>query len=176
MKDNKKMLALGAILIAAIIGIMAYFMMSTSGDETPTPVGNQIDFTGADIKEEKNGKVIWAIWAEKIALDPKTKALTFTNVKATYDNDGTVSVLTADTGSLTGNHKNLSVSGHVKVISSEGATFTTDKIDLNNDTKILTAPAFTYKDKDTTITGDAVEGNINLETIKVKGHARLVKQ
>ncbi len=37
--------------------------------------GQLVNFQGADLQEEKDGKLVWALSAEKIEYDPRTKAI-----------------------------------------------------------------------------------------------------
>ncbi len=177
MKNNKKLIALIVVIVAALIGLVA-FIMSDSGESTTTmtPTGQMVNFSGADLREEKDGKLIWALSAEKIEYDPKTKAVVMTNLKGTYNQNNVVTQLTAPHGTLTGNHKSLDLDGGVNASNSDGDTFTSDAIHVdNNKQELQSKGAFIYKGKNTIITGDKVTANVALQQLKVEGNAKLTK-
>lgn len=109
MKNNKKLIAIVAALVIAIGGFIAY-LMSDSGEaeqQTKVPTGQLVNFSGADLREEKDGKLIWALSAEKIEYDPKTKAVVLTNMKGTFNQNDVVTQVTAPHGKMTGDRKSI---------------------------------------------------------------------
>ncbi|MBP6923530.1 MAG: LPS export ABC transporter periplasmic protein LptC [Veillonella sp.] len=178
MKNNKKLIAIVAALVIAIGGFIAY-LMSDSGEaeqQTKVPTGQLVNFSGADLREEKDGKLIWALSAEKIEYDPKTKAVVLTNMKGTFNQNDVVTQVTAPHGKMTGDRKSIDIDGGIQATNSEGATFTTEALHLDNVKKIWTSQgAFIYKGKDVTITGDKVSANMALQQLKVEGNAKLTK-
>ena len=95
MKNNKKLIAIVAAIVLALIGLIVY-IMKDSGDvgSTPNQNGQLVNFQGADLQEEKDGKLVWALSAEKIEYDPRTKAIVLTNLKGLfYQDDVTLSLI-----------------------------------------------------------------------------------
>lgn len=178
MKNNKKLIAIVAALVIAIGGFIAY-LMSNSGEaeqQTKVPTGQLVNFSGADLREEKDGKLIWALSAEKIEYDPKTKDVVLTNMKGTFNQNDVVTQVTAPHGKMTGDRKSIDIDGGIQATNSEGATFTTEALHLDNVKKIWTSQgSFIYKGKDVTITGDKVSANMALQQLKVEGNAKLTK-
>lgn len=156
--------------------------MKDSGESTTTQTGagQLVNFQGADLQEEKDGKLVWALSAEKIEYDPRTKAIVLTNLKGGqfYQNDVTTTI-TAPHAVLTGDRNSLDIDqGGVTATNTEGgATFKTEALHFDNKTKQLTSQsAFTYTSNDVTLVGDKLEGNMSLQQIKAIGNAKLTKK
>ena len=178
MKNNKKLIAIVAAIVLALIGLIVY-IMKDSGDVSTTQNqnGQLVNFQGADLQEEKDGKLVWALSAEKIEYDPRTKAIVLTNLKGLFYQDDVTTTITAPHAVLTGNRNSLDIDQGVTAINTDGAEFKTDALHFDNKTKTLTSKsAFTYNGKDITLTGDKLEGNMSLKKIKAIGNAKLTKK
>ena len=178
MKNNKKLIAIVAAIVLALIGLIVY-IMKDSGDVSTTQNqnGQLVNFQGADLQEEKDGKLVWALSAEKIEYDPRTKAIVLTNLKGLFYQDDVTTTITAPHAVLSGDHSSLDIDGGVTATNTEGANFKTDALHFDNKTKMLTSKtAFTYDSKDITLTGDKLEGNMSFKQIKAIGHAKLTKK
>lgn len=103
MKNNKKLIAIVAVIVLALIGLIVY-IMKDSGDvgTTQNQNGQLVNFQGADLQEEKDGKLVWALSAEKIEYDPRTKAIVLTNLKGLFYQDDVTTTITAPHAVLTG--------------------------------------------------------------------------
>ena len=178
MKNNKKLIAIVAAIVLALIGLIVY-IMKDSGDvgTTQNQNGQLVNFQGADLQEEKDGKLVWALSAEKIEYDPRTKAIVLTNLKGLFYQDDVTTTITAPHAVLSGDHSSLDIDGGVTATNTDGAEFKTDALHFDNKTKTLTSKsAFTYNGKDITLTGDKLEGNMSLKKIKAIGNAKLTKK
>ena len=168
-----------AAIVLALIGLIVY-IMKDSGDvgTTQNQNGQLVNFQGADLQEEKDGKLVWALSAEKIEYDPRTKAIVLTNLKGLfYQDDVTTQQSTAPHAVLTGDRNSLDIDQGVTATNTDGAEFKTDALHFDNKTKTLTSKsAFTYNGKDITLTGDKLEGNMSLKKIKAIGNAKLTKK
>ena len=155
MKNNKKLIAIVVAIVLALIGLIVFIMKdSNEATSTQNQSGQLVNFQGADLQEEKDGKLVWALSAEKIEYDPRTKAIV-----------------------LTGDRNSLDIDQGVTATNTEGAEFKTEALHFDNKTKTLTSKtAFTYNSKDVTLTGDKLEGNMSLKIIKAIGHAKLTKK
>ena len=61
MKNNKKLIAIVAAIVLALIGLIVYIMKdSNEVNTTQNPSGQLVNFQGADLQEEKDGKLVWA--------------------------------------------------------------------------------------------------------------------
>ena len=128
-------------------------------------------------KRKKDGKLVWALSAEKIEYDPRTKAIVLTNLKGLFYQDDVTTTITAPHAVLTGDRNSLDIDQGVTATNTDGAEFKTDALHFDNKTKTLTSKsAFTYNGKDITLTGDKLEGNMSLKKIKAIGNAKLTKE
>ena len=161
MKNNKKLIAIVAAIVLALIGLIVY-IMKDSGDvgTTQNQNGQLVNFQGADLQEEKDGKLVWALSAEKIEYDPRTKAIVLTNLKGLFYQDDVTTTITAPHAVLTGDRNSLDIDQGVTATNTDGAEFKTDA----------------YNGKDITLTGDKLEGNMSLKKIKAIGNAKLTKK
>ena len=178
MKNNKKLIAIVAAIVLALIGLIVYIMKDSSDvGTTQNQNGQLVNFQGADLQEEKDGKLVWALSAEKIEYDPRTKAIVLTNLKGLFYQDDVTTTITAPHAVLTGDRKSLYIDQGVTATNTDGAEFKTDALHFDNKTKTLTSKsAFTYNGKDITLTGDKLEGNMSLKKIKAIGNAKLTKK
>jgi len=110
MKNNKKLIAIVAAIVLALIGLIVY-IMKDSGDvgTTQNQNGQLVNFQGADLQEEKDGKLVWALSAEKIEYDPRTKAIVLTNLKGLFYQDDVTTTITAPHAVLTGDRNSLDI-------------------------------------------------------------------
>ena len=83
MKNNKKLLLTVVVGILILIGV-GYFLYGGVDTTTTGPLGNSISFNGTELKEEKNGQLIWSVKAEKISVDQVTKVVTLENVTGAF--------------------------------------------------------------------------------------------
>lgn len=177
MGNNRKILGLIVLAIAILSSIGYFFFGQTVPEDPSKPKGNKVTFSGSELKEEKDGKIIWAVKAESIEVDPRTKEIVLTNVKGVFTKDNVEMNITAPKGHVTGDHKIIDLSEGVTATNTEGVEFTTSAITFDNNKKeFITKTPFTFVDKETTITGDTLWGNMVLQEIKAKGHARLVRK
>ena len=157
MKNNKKLIAIVVAIVLALIGLIVFIMKdSNEANSTQNQSGQLVNFQGADLQEEKDGKLVWALSAEKIEYDPRTKAIVLTNLKGLFYQDDVTTTITAPHAVLTGDRNSLDIDQGVTATNTEGA--------------------FTYNSKDVTLTGDKLEGNMSLKIIKAIGHAKLTKK
>ena len=167
-----------ATIVLALIGLIVYIMKDSSDvGTTQNQNGQLVNFQGADLQEEKDGKLVWALSAEKIEYDPRTKAIVLTNLKGLFYQDDVTTTITAPHAVLTGDRNSLDIDQGVTATNTDGAEFKTDALHFDNKTKTLTSKsAFTYNGKDITLTGDKLEGNMSLKKIKAIGNAKLTKK
>ena len=178
MKNNKKLIAIVVAIVIALVGLIA-FILHDSGDSSSKGANNGqlVNFQGAELQEEKDGKLVWALSAEKIEYDPRSKSIVLTNLKGLFYQDDVTTTITAPHAVLTGDRNSLDIDQGVTATNTEGAEFKTEALHFDNKTKTLTSKsAFTYNSKDVTLTGDKLEGNMSLKIIKAIGNAKLTKK
>ena len=176
MKNNKTVLAaiVGALVILVGLG---YFLYGDVEVATTGPTGNSISFNGTELKEEKNGQLIWSVKAEKISVDQDTKVITLENVTGTFHKGGTVLTIKAPKGIVSKDHRQISLSGGIEASSSVGSSLRTEGLEYNSKTQLFkSASKFIYSDVDTTLEGDVLEGDMILQQVTAKGHAKLIRK
>lgn len=171
---------LAGIILVVLVCVGFYFLIGDNQNSAPEdltqPKGNLVTFDGSTIDEKQNGKMVWSLTAEKIMLNPTTHELYLTNLTGKFYKDGNVVTVTAPRGHMAGDRSSLQIAGGIKAVDQKGATLTTDTLSFDNKAKKLTSNgAFTFKNDDTTITGDKLETDTVMQEVKAIGHAKLVK-
>lgn len=179
MLKNKKTI-LGIAIVLALVGafIWIFIISDTETPEDPTqPKGNLVTFEGSTITEEQDGKKAWAVSAEQIKVNPKTKEIYLTNMKGTFYDGNKTLVVTAPRGYMTGDHNKMQLAGGVKGTDGGDTELTTEAISFDNKMKKLTSETpFTFSNNDAVVTGDQLEADVVLNKVMAKGHAKLVKK
>lgn len=177
MKKNKKLIAIIVAVVAVIGGLIWFLFGGGEAIVTGSPSGRLINFSGADLREEQDGKLIWALTADTIEYDPKTKAITMKNLKGTFNQNDVVMQLTAPEATMSSDHKQLDMTGGIHATTSEGAVFDVEALHFDNTKKELSASTpFTFENNEAILTGDSLVANMALQHIEVHGHAKLVKK
>ena len=112
MKNNKKLIAIVVAIVIALVGLIA-FILHDSGDSSSKGANNGqlVNFQGAELQEEKDGKLVWALSAEKIEYDPRSKSIVLTNLKGLFYQDDVTTTITAPHAVLSGDHSSLDIDG-----------------------------------------------------------------
>lgn len=178
MKNKKFVIIACAILLIA--GSIYYFIQDNpakiehSAQETAENVPT---FIGNSIVEEENGKRLWELKAERIEVDPQTKAVKMFNLKGIfYKDDGGKIEITAPEASMDTKTRDIFMSGGIKALNSDGAAFTAQEAHWEGKRRYLTGTGGVKLTKDdTVITGDRLESDDKMEKVKVEGNAHVVK-
>lgn len=179
MQKNKIVWILG---IVSIICLGLIFHMFWAEPNTNSPVDkkaqqNLIDFDGVDLKEERDGKIIWLVKAKNIKYDPETKDIFLEKVEAQFNDGGTELMIKADKGSVTDHNRVINLEGSIYGKNTSGVEFKAKslKYDAHNG-NFSTDQEFYYKDGSNVLTADSLQGNMTLNKIVAKGHVRLLKE
>ncbi len=176
MKNNKKLLLTIVVGILILLGF-GYFLYGGTDTTSVGPSGNSISFNGTELKEEKNGQLIWSVKAEKISLDQTTKVITLENVTGTFHKDGMTLTVKAPKGLVSKDHGQITLSGGIEATSNTGASLRTEGLEYISKKQLFKSTSkFTYTDADTTLEGDALEGDMILQQVTAKGHAKLIRK
>lgn len=176
MKNNKKLLLTIVVGILILLGV-GYFLYGGVETTTMGPYGNSISFNGTELKEEKNGQLIWSVKAEKISVDQVTKVVTLENVTGAFHKDGKILTVKAPKGVVSKDHGQITLSGGIEATSSTGATLRTEGLEYRSKEQLFKSTSkFIYTDVDTTLEGDVLEGDMILQQVTAKGHAKLIRK
>lgn len=179
MTKSKTFWGLIIALIIGIAGIIYIFIGPTPTEPTktgqPTEQG-MVNFSGANLTEDKDGKNVWTLSAEKIMYNPQTKDAILTNVKGEFHKDDVTLTVTAPKASITNNQKNIVLDEGVKAVTTDGVEFTTKTLNFDNEKKQFKSDTpFSFTRDGRVITGDTLDGDMILQVINAKGHVKMVK-
>ena len=148
--------------------------------DTKTAPGDNavVTFTGTNFTEEENGKKVWDLTADKIEADNSHNKMIFHNARGIFyrDQDKPLN-LTATRAILHTDTKNIELDGDVKAVSSaDGAVFTAPRVLWQGrERKFWGFDGITLTRGDTVVTGQEMEADAGMETVIVRGKARVKK-
>lgn len=115
--------------------------------------------------------------AEKISVDQVTKVVTLENVTGAFHKDGKILTVKAPKGVVSKDHGQITLSGGIEATSSTGATLRTEGLEYTSKEQLFKSTSkFIYTDVDTTLEGDVLEGDMILQQVTAKGHAKLIRK
>ena len=83
----------------------------------------------------------------------------------------------APKGLVSKDHGQITLSGGIEATSSTGASLRTEGLEYTSKEQVFKSTSkFTYTDADTTLEGDALEGDMILQQVTAKGHAKLIRK
>ncbi|MCE5287310.1 MAG: LPS export ABC transporter periplasmic protein LptC [Pelosinus sp.] len=179
---SKKSYMIVGIVLSLLAGMIYYFIKDEpiipkpDKQEAPSSSANTLSYVGSTIVEEKDGKRLWELTADKIELDPDTQNASLTNIKGVfYKENGQKIDLTAMHGLVNNKTHDIDLDGDVKAVSSDAA-FSAQKAKWVNDQQhMYGSGGIVVTRQDTVITGEALESDANFEKIKVSGNAHISK-
>ncbi len=180
----KKSLFILAACTLIIIAAGLYYFAKDEPENAGSPVEQQqksamanLVFSGSSLAEERDGKKVWELSAEKIEMDTNKKQVTLQNIKGTfYDEKGGHVEMIARTGLVDTETRNVTLEGEVKGVSADGAVFLAQVVRwTHQDGRILGSGGIKLTKDDTVITGDNIESDAKMDKVKVLGNARAIK-
>lgn len=178
---NKKSMFLITCVVLMLVAGVYYFIRDESPKAPPAQVANNdqqiMSYSGNSIIEEQDGKRLWELGAETIEIDPKTKQAVMKNLKGVFyqDNGGKLEIVALQAIYDT-KTRDIVMSGQIKATSSDGAIFTADSARwAGGNRRFYGTGGITVTRDDTTIFGDRIESDANMQKIKVEGNARIRK-
>jgi LPS export ABC transporter protein LptC len=175
-------------VIACTLLIIAGGLYYFNREELPPPPTTQetkasdvpatITFAGSSIVEQQDGKKQWEINADTVQMESGSNRAKLINFKATlYRTDGSHIDLTGRQAELDTKTRDILMSGDIKAVSSsDGAVFTAVNARwAAKERRFYGSEGITLTRGDTIVTGDRIEGDEQLEKVKVMGNARVLK-
>jgi len=180
---KKGLFILAACTLVVIAAGLYYFVKDepeNAGPPVEQPPSNtmaNLIFSGSSLAEERNGKKVWELFAEKIEVDANKKQVALQNIKGSfYDEKGGHVEMIARTGLVDTETRNVTLEGGVRGVSSDGAVFLAQVVRwTNQDGRILGSGGIKLTKDDTVITGDNLESDAKMDKVKVLGNARAIK-
>lgn len=172
-----------AVILLILAGGLYYFLreepvvLSPPAKQADTGNTPEMTFSGSSIVEEQGGQRLWELSADKITTNQMTNQVKFYGVNGNfYQENGSKVNVTAQEGVLDTTTKNITLTGNVRAVSSEGAVFTSAQAQWDGLQKhFFGSGGITFTREDVVITGDTVESDGGLNKVKVQGQARAQK-
>lgn len=165
----KPLLALLAIV--AIIGIgTALFRKSPNGAESEQVANRQLPqnidvaLKKARFSEMQDGVELWNLLAERVEYDKALDKAYLTDIDMEFQHTRLREAVkvTADSGEYSNTEKNVRLNGHVRAVTENGASFTTDTLIYNASTaQLSTVDTVTFRQEKLQLT--AVGMNMGLK-------------
>lgn len=167
---------------ALLIGSGVYYFLRDVPEPPPTADvqsengNNEIQFLGTGLSETKDGKMQWEVQADKMQAGLDKKLVTMMGIRAkVYEQtggQGTVQ-LSADQGRMDTTEKVLTMEGNIKALSEKGTEFAASMIKwFIKEQRFIGEGGIRYQQQDVTITGEKLEIDQQLNSVRVTGNAR----
>lgn len=181
MENNKKLIKIVLGCLCLMGGIM-YWLMSSSAvppDKTTTapPEVAPRAVQNANLTETKNGKTSWELQVNTLTYDVKKEGATMEGIQGKfYAEDGTIMTVTADTGTVNMQTKNVVLTKNPKGITSDNGTLTADKVTWLNDKRQVLAEGNVHITKDDTVaTSQKATMDVAINKAKLEKDAKVTK-
>ncbi|MDT8903806.1 LPS export ABC transporter periplasmic protein LptC [Anaeroselena agilis] len=183
MKLSKSTYRALACTLLIIAGGLYYFNREElppppTQEAKPAEVSAAVTFSGSSIVEQQDGKKQWEVTAESVQMNPDTNKARLVNFKAIlYRADGSKLDLVGRQAEIDTKTRDIDMAGDIKAVSSsDGAVFTSATARwAAKERKFYGGGGITLTRYDTIVTGDRIEGDEQLERVKVMGNARVLK-
>lgn len=158
-----------------LILVLCFLMVGCEGSDVPSEItfegsGVEREIHGFKLKESQGGRVLWALEADYAWRIPREKKVHLQDVVIFFfDPDGNqTSHLTALRGQIDEETGIMTAQQRVKLISVEGDTLTTDELNYDKDSDLITGPGFVRLAKpDRVLTGYEFEAKPDLSDYEV---------
>ena len=173
------------LLLSTLVGLslICLIMLFRSGgiaydprqiiDSMPQNVDMQL--SGVNFTEVTGNRKEWTLEAATLHYLREENLMVFNQVKAVfYGHKGQVRI-SGTQGFYHRESKNVRLTGEVKAVDSDGNLLTSNELDYNVDTKVLSAPGeFLLKGPQIDLRGTGLSIDTNTKTVKVRGRPTLV--
>lgn len=173
MKSKKKIFI---IIITVIICIGIYLLFRKDGFEFKHSKEAEfaIEFKGTELKEERDGKLIWKLKADRVNIDKDKNVMSIEGAECIFNDNGMSLDVNADSAIFNKNENVLYLKGSIKGHSDDGTSIKAENLKYESKTGILSSdrPFFIEKDGHK-LTADSFTADRILKTVKAKGNASL---
>lgn len=174
---------IGAVIAGSIllIGGFLWYVMGEEPDISKT-VKDQIpdmtmSYTGNVLKEERDGKLIWEVTAEKIDVDANSKMAKMQNMKAKfYRDNGIVTELVAQEAEYNQKTNLITMSGAIEATESDGSLLKADEAQYDGQKRQLMCDGNVEVIKSGYhITGEHLTADDESGKVRVEGNAKAIR-
>lgn len=175
---------IGAVIAGSIL-LIGGFLWYVMGDEPDISkkVKEQIpdmtmSYSGNVLKEERDGRLIWEVTADKIELDANSKLAKMQNMRAKfYRDNGIVTELTAKEAFYDQQTNLITMNGSIEAIESDGSSLKADEAKYDGKKRQLQCDGNVEVHKDDyLITGQHLTADDESGKVRVQGDARAIRQ
>ncbi len=178
LKKNKvKFIGLAAVVVFAVF-LYTFLDEPAKQEEAKINTDYLVEFEGSELVENKNGKLVWRLTAEKIMIDPETELMYFEEPRALFvDEDGTELTVTSSLGIVDRQRHTLEIKPPVKAETNRNDTLQTEgSVYYNMNTHMVKGNKVVMNRHDnTSLQADAFETNTSLDKVTLTGHAKVTK-
>ncbi len=177
----KKKIGLSIAFLVLISGAFLWYVFRDEPVLPPAIVEQVPDktmsYSGNELKEEKDGKTIWTVKAEKMNVDGNTGVIKMEIVTAKlYEDNGKVTELVADNAVYHQKKGKLALKGEIQAQSTDGSSLAADTAHYDTKEQILQCDGNVRVNKDGyLISGAHLETDRGMKTVRVSGNAEVIK-
>lgn len=177
--DKRKAAVIG-VIAAVLFGVVVWaFRMPETTAPPGAPEAQQQPMTYADnvLSEEKDGKRLWELTADAIAIDPTSQNAELQNVRGTfYQESGKTVVVTAPAALYDTAAKTIALSGGATAIASDGARLEAQRMLWQSGPRQFSGEGqVRLRRASTVVMGDKIESDPGFRKFKVSGNARVIE-
>lgn len=170
---SKKKIWITALIAIICIGIYLLFGNDGIGKHS-SEADFAIEFKGTEIKEERNGELIWKLKADHVNIDKDKNILNVKGVECVFHDKGVSLDIHADIATFNKKDNILYLEGSIDGKTSEGTSVNAKKLKYDGKTEILSSDSKFFVEKDGyKLKADSFTADRVLNVIKAKGNASL---
>lgn len=138
---------LALLVLAAIVGLAAVVFRNGSHESAPVPSATpqlpkniDVALKNARFSEIQDGVLVWDLVAERVDYDKTGEIAYLSNIRMEFQKTSSQGAMTvtADKGEYFSTKKNVSLTGNVRLVTEEGASFNTASINYNGASSLFT--------------------------------------
>lgn len=177
MKKNRNLILIAVLVLLIAGGIYFLFKDDNKGMHAASSQGPSIEFHNSDMKETKDGKLVWRFKAGHVTVSRDQNHVTMENVEGYFAKDGDELHLKADRGRVDRSTKIIYIEGNVEGYGKEGEELYAENLTYDGNKDILsTDKAFVAKMDGKVLTADRFEADRVIQKITARGHAKLADE
>lgn len=174
-KKQRRFLIIG-IVCAIVVGLYFLFADDVARRNAASSDQSRVVINDMDMREEKNGEIIWYLKADRVTLDANKQQAHLEQVEGYFKNGKDELKITAKNGLVDREKKTVHLEGEVKGRTNDGAVLTSPLLDYDSTKQILSSSKpFRLERDGKVLTADSFTADRILEEVKAKGHAKLAE-
>ena len=177
MKKNRNLILIVVIILLLAAGIYFLFKDENKGMNTASSSAPSIEFHNSDVKETKDGKIVWRFKAGHATVSKDQNFIDMEQVEGDFMKDGDELHLKADKGRIDRGAKTVYIEGNVEGYGRDGEELYAENLTYDGNKDILsTDKAFVVKKDGKVLTADEFDADRVLQKITARGHAKLAEE